>query len=274
MNVRERWGAALAWVGGGLFLVFSVAVLVEGSIAAAALGLLAAIICLPPTRRLFAEKTKLRLGPRLTGIAIIFLLVASTNFAERDGDERAAKKKAAEQADAVARRVAERDKLVSYFEANKIAVLTEVQSLLDAGRARAALQLAGRYPVSDPDLVHLNRSANIAVMREDLKQEATLPLARRAEAYTALAELEAHNTAVVEKARVLNAELAAERQRITDEQAKTAARAQRDANLKSQFSSWDGSHRKVEAAIKERMKNPDSYQHVETRYNETDTGLV
>jgi hypothetical protein len=47
-----------------------------------------------------------------------------------------------------------------------------------------------------------------------------------------------------------------------------------EQKLKSQFSSWDGSHRKLEAYIKEHMNDPDSYEHVETKYWETKGGLI
>lgn len=40
----------------------------------------------------------------------------------------------------------------------------------------------------------------------------------------------------------------------------------RKKSLESQFSSWDGSHRNVERAIKSMMHNPNSYEHVKTRY--------
>ena len=43
-------------------------------------------------------------------------------------------------------------------------------------------------------------------------------------------------------------------------------------NIKSQFSSWDGSHTKLVRAIKDNMNDPKSFEHVETRYgvNEED----
>ncbi|WP_198424758.1 SHOCT domain-containing protein [Spirosoma endbachense] len=34
------------------------------------------------------------------------------------------------------------------------------------------------------------------------------------------------------------------------------------------FSGWDGSHRQLEKAIKESMNDPDSYEHVETRFKD------
>lgn len=36
--------------------------------------------------------------------------------------------------------------------------------------------------------------------------------------------------------------------------------------VKPQFSLWDGSHRGLESIVKNRMKNPSSYQHVQTQY--------
>lgn len=50
--------------------------------------------------------------------------------------------------------------------------------------------------------------------------------------------------------------------------AKHDPEAEREARIKRQFSSWDGSHRKLTALIKQSMNDPDSYQHIETRYGD------
>ena len=44
-------------------------------------------------------------------------------------------------------------------------------------------------------------------------------------------------------------------------------------DVDSQFSSWDGSHKKLTEYIKSNMNNPDSYEHVETKYKETNDFL-
>lgn len=44
--------------------------------------------------------------------------------------------------------------------------------------------------------------------------------------------------------------------------------AAREEKIEDQFSAWDGSHRKLEKYIKENMHDPDSYEHVETRYSD------
>ncbi len=41
--------------------------------------------------------------------------------------------------------------------------------------------------------------------------------------------------------------------------------------FEGQFSAWDGSHSKLESYIKEHMNDPDSYEHVETRYRVVQT---
>jgi len=40
------------------------------------------------------------------------------------------------------------------------------------------------------------------------------------------------------------------------------------------FSAWDGSHRKLEEFIKSQMNDPDSYEHVETRYGDRGDFLI
>lgn len=64
---------------------------------------------------------------------------------------------------------------------------------------------------------------------------------------------------------------AAEDKRIADEKAAAVAKAAEER--KSGFhclSSWDGSHRGVVDTLKESLRDPDSFQHVETRITPTD----
>lgn len=62
-----------------------------------------------------------------------------------------------------------------------------------------------------------------------------------------------------------------------EEQAKADSIAMLDARQKKiedQFSAWDGSHIKLEFAIKKQMNDPKSYEHVETAYYEENGVLV
>lgn len=50
--------------------------------------------------------------------------------------------------------------------------------------------------------------------------------------------------------------------------------AERTAKIEKQFSSWDGAHRNLEKYIKDHMNDPDSYEHVETKYWDLKDHLV
>ena len=48
----------------------------------------------------------------------------------------------------------------------------------------------------------------------------------------------------------------------------------RKAEIEKQFNSWDGSHMNLEKYIKDNMNDPNSYEHVETRYFDMKNHLV
>lgn len=43
---------------------------------------------------------------------------------------------------------------------------------------------------------------------------------------------------------------------------------QRQQKIDAQFSGWDGAHRSLERSVKAGLKDPDSYQHIESRYGD------
>ncbi len=48
----------------------------------------------------------------------------------------------------------------------------------------------------------------------------------------------------------------------------------RNELIERQFSKWDGSHIKLEKKIKRGMHDPDSYEHIETRYIDKGSQLI
>jgi hypothetical protein len=50
--------------------------------------------------------------------------------------------------------------------------------------------------------------------------------------------------------------------------------ALRQELIKRQFSSWDGSHINLEKFVKKNMHDPDSYEHVETKYSDSGNKLI
>jgi hypothetical protein len=67
------------------------------------------------------------------------------------------------------------------------------------------------------------------------------------------------------------AEQAAREKRQAEQLAQEAARQRL---IESQFSAWDGSHNNLERLIKKTMNDPDSYEHVETRYGESSNNTI
>lgn len=50
--------------------------------------------------------------------------------------------------------------------------------------------------------------------------------------------------------------------------------ARETKRIENQFSAWDGSHPELTRIIKEQMNDPDSYQHVETRFKKIDDSTI
>ena len=118
--------------------------------------------------------------------------------------------------------------------------------------------------VSRGNVLLIPNRASVGVMRMDLEQrEAGLPPERLKAIYSTLMQ-EDPGSKERYQAKLKAVEVKLDAQRKIQEA--NAQRAAMEAKLKSQFSRYDGSHRKVEAAIKSRLKDPSSYEHVETRY--------
>lgn len=227
---------------------------------------LAAALCAPPLQRGIRERTGLAISPgRFKLFAIVALgaslvFMAGGKFAVEDAafrEEQFVKDAAYRDAQA---------ELQQHFVENKAQVVSNVKQLLAASRPVDALAEIEKYAkaVSDPALAQLRVEADVAAMKLELRNEYSLSLTRREEIYVKLIAAEPVNVATYGPKLVeARAELAAQRR----VQAASAAAAAKKAAIEAQFSAWDGSHPKVEAALKARMHNPDSYKHVETRYS-------
>lgn len=227
---------------------------------------LAAALCAPPLQRKLRDHTGLAISPKIFKVLAAVALVASFAFMEQG---KLAIQDAARQEARVAKDVLHREnqaKLKKQFVENKAQIISEIESQIAANKPLDALDEIGQYAavVSDPALARLKETANIVLIKLELRNEHSLSLHRREEIYSRLLTAEPTNGEVYEpKLRGVRAELSAQ-QRV-----KAAARATavKESAIAAQFSTWDGSHSKVEAALKARMHNPSSYKHVETRYS-------
>ena len=48
----------------------------------------------------------------------------------------------------------------------------------------------------------------------------------------------------------------------------------REKEIVKQFSAWDGSHTQFERMIKNVLKDPDSYEHIETKYIDKEQHII
>lgn len=275
-------GQAIALFGMGLWwtatLLLGMFALIEGFSNRTFWGFLtaafAAALCAPPVQRKLRNRTGPEISPQqfMGGAAVV--LVISLVFM---GQGKHAIQEAIEQEALVAKEAAQREahaKLKHQFADSKAQIISKIEDLIAANKPVDALAEIDRYAsvASDPVLARLKERAHVATMKLELRNEYSLALPRREEIYSRLISAEPAYAANYEtKLREVRAELAGQ-QRI--EAAASAAAAKKSA-IAAQFSSWNGSHHKVEAALKARMHNPDSYKHVETRYSvDSDTITV
>lgn len=223
-------------------------------------------LLLPPLRNKVDPRERYLPGPKWSlGVAFVVAMFQAGLFGQHASSVEAEKEAKLQQAAAERAVVAKRG-LSEEYARDKVHILSQLESLLASNRPTEASALANKYIAisKDPDLARLKSRTDMAVMKLELDNEAVVPLARKAQIYKTLMQEEPGSFARYQgKLKEVTAALDAERQAA----ARAAEQAALEASIKGQFSGWDGSHRQVEAALKARMKNPASYEHVETRYS-------
>ncbi|WP_342133524.1 hypothetical protein [Hydrogenophaga sp. OTU3427] len=213
-------------------------------------------------------KAKLKIWPGYgwsLGLAFFLMLIQAGWFGDGAIAKRDAEQARLEQE--LAARVAKvkKDRLDEYNN-KKPEILAKLESLISSGKGRDALTLANGYltVTKDPDLARVQYRADLASMREELKDEKSVPLERLVKIYETL-QTEEPGSASAYQAKLKDAkELLAIQEKV---KAAAKSRQELEASVTKQFSGFDGSHRNVEAAIKARMHNPGSYEHVQTKYS-------
>lgn len=219
-------------------------------------------LLLPPSRKRL--KINLGLKPSIAlAVALLFGIALSAGVQKENREEAARLKMQQDSAARIAKQNS--DRTAEYAE-NKTKIIAEVEQQLANNQPREALATISKFMTvtKDPDLGRLQHRASVRVMRLDLEQnEAGLPPERLKAIYTTLIQEDPGSKERYQaKLKAIEDKLEVQR-KIQEANAQRAAMA---AKIKGQFSGYDGSHRKVEAAIKNRLKDPSSYEHVETRY--------
>lgn len=278
-----------------LWLVGSIALIVlglasfTGSWKAALILLLAGIIVNPFVFGLITERVKIndRFQARI-GVVWIFLVISTVTFQTHHNQQVSEAKQIAEAetqrriAEAAQRRSEENKQrlaqIANEFSANRDQILAQVDNAIASRNVDEVKKLVERYSnVADMAFLasvekyknlqsQIDQENRIAALLAQTKTLKVSDYASAVQIYSALVELDPSNTSYkktlvrYEKIKSNSEEKA--RKEVAERQATEA----RKKELEAQFSAWDGSHRTFERLIKETMNDPDSYEHVETRF--------
>ena len=263
--IKESWVDAAQYVAVALFAFVVVRDAFESfSTKALLFGVLACAVLVPWPYRQLKKRTRFAPGLWLSWIAAFSLLMlhgTHTSNELKEKQESVEAKQAKASADRIAKTRAERE---AEWSANRTQVLANVDKALQEGNAKEAFVLASKFfsVTKDPDLARRYNNANILLMKKELERVKELPFDRRVQIYSELSVQEPGNAEYASRHAELQ-EVVAIKLKM---EAAQVRRSQLGTNVDGQFSNFDGSHRKVEAAVKSRLNNPSSYEHVNTQY--------
>lgn len=265
----------LGWAFGLLFLavgVLSVATPPYISFSGAALITIGALL-FPPFRRFVTSRTGNELSTKFTSVSVIVLFFVFGFFAANEREEAEAQKAAAEKLAMQEQLEEARKSVIDEFNSNRTDIIEQIRDLLGQQEWNNALQVAEKYIIAnDPELKELHQTAENRVNEIENERRTQIILEKlngvpvenhedNLKFYRQLISMHPDNEKYQAKVDFYSNKIA-EAERVAQE-----AQARRDA-ISSQFSPWDGSHSNLERLIEKTMKNPDSYEHVETTYSD------
>lgn len=194
----------------------------------------------------------------------------------------------AEEAKRAAEAEAKLSAIKADFAENRAAVLAEFAAAVDGKNLAAAQVIRDRFilAIRDPDFdLILNRyvdlkeevalaetqkanKVRVAELIAQLTSVGAMDYDRAITIYSELVSLEPANKTYQQKLERFTRARDALAAKEAATQAAATAKAERRQKIEEQFSGYDGSHRKFERLIKQSMNDPDSYDHVETKYSD------
>jgi hypothetical protein len=253
-----KWFFGITYILGGigtLFDSFLTGIIILG------LGL----FILPPTYEIFAKKTKLNLSSKVKWLiviigCIILSLVINNSDTENDTEIDLITEKASEfinkgQIDSAKVYIKEAKGKYSTAENKAVELEKELSKYKSENFAKETLA-----SMSDEDFEKLengNLSKNYFTQEKLNNDFINLMKTQAPEREKIIKEIEK----IKEQNRIAE-ELEVERQKQEE------FNKNRKENIEKQFSGWDGSHPKLSRMIKENCRNPDSYEHIETRFRD------
>jgi len=267
----------LRWTLGMVLVVTTFRLAWEGlSISALVICGIASALTLPPSWRWLTGRFPWTPSGNVLVVIVTVLLIALMVVGGNAVGDRQAVREAKEQQESQNRIAAAKQARLEEFEQNKTAILSNIESQLQAGDVASASAATMKFlSVSkDPDLQRLHRKAAALNAKAELAKEDSLSPEKRLALYKALQEDAPDNAEYARKVAALGKEVEEEQALERARQLAQAKVSQRSAAVKAQFSGWDGSHIKLSRVLKQGLKNPDSYEHVETRFIDTGDSIT
>lgn len=174
-----------------------------------------------------------------------------------------------------------KQKAQTEFNDNSEQILAALKKSISSKDVPAGQVIVSKYTGNVADMRFIALSAEFSNMKSEVEREkAIADLLNQAKTlkadqydagiqiYQKLAALDPRNKQYqvkVERFTKLQKEAVEREQKA---KAEAAAKAARQKKMEEQFSAWDGAHRNFERLIKAAMNDPDSYEHIETRYRD------
>lgn len=234
----------LAWLFGVLFILLGIINLTQTPLIGI-IELLVSIALLPITYQIIYKDTQKEVSSKKKAIITTVLIVVWFIICGIEGGKE---------------REEQEKTFISEFNLNKKEIVSQINQLITEKKYDEAVSLADKYHSAKDqtvlelaeqarsELIKLKNQQKIDDLLNKLKDVPETKLEKQIELYDELLTLDPENSEYKTQNAKLQKEL--ERQKL----------------INSQFSSWDGSHRKLEKYIKSKMNDPDSFKHVETKY--------
>lgn len=269
MDARPLFKTAVGWFFAALFAMLGLtAAIGSGSWAAFLVAVLLVIVTAPLSRALLADKARIKLQGSMLLLTCFGLFVGMMLLAVNSGEEQEKRRVANDQRIAQERAEQAKQAVIAEFKAGKVAILAAAKEKSDARKFDEALSSLQKYSalLNDADLDGVRMSILVAKDKAAIPGAGEMTLHQRFLLYQRLSGYEPDNADYRAKMLDLQAKFQAEQAREEQRRVQLQAQAERERKFLAQFSKWDGSNHYVEREVKASMKNPDSYQHVETRY--------
>jgi hypothetical protein len=167
-----------------------------------------------------------------------------------------------------ARNLASFEALKTELNNNKGQLIQNASSLIKDGKPEKAIMLLSKYQkVNDADLSNIRDHATVESILINLKK---LPVEKYRENLALYNQL----TALRPEEKSFQDKVSFYQGKVNAENGAKAKKEAREKELASAFSAWDGSHKTLERYVISNMNDPDSYEHVETKYIDKGDHLV